>query len=331
MKPLAVIQGIFYMLFRSITNYLYRFTKPQILLLLQYFDFEVIEWRNRQRPSPELALCLVLVQQSYPHRFFELSFLFGRSLAWLSSVYTDAIIHLTMRYKPILEWHPTIDYRRIREYGRALNDAGGGGLIWGFIDGTFQGVCRPTEEQRDYYSGYKKRHGVKYQGIVCPDGLIGSIDGPYIGEVNDNRMVALSGLGARLERVGRLSYTFLVSYTNYIQIFEGHQALYLYGDAAYSCRDWILCGYDNPSREEARFNHRMSSMRISVENAFGLTQNLWTKNAFGKGLKPLLQPVGCYYLTAVLLTNCYTCIQGNLIGKRFLLDPPSLHEYLVVN
>jgi hypothetical protein len=69
-------------------------------------------------------------------------------------------------------------------------------------------------------------------------------------------------------------------------------------------------------------------MRMSVEHAFGITQNLWTKNAYDLSLKIGEGPVGSYYRIGILLTNCYTCIRGNQIGDRFLVKPPSLRQYL---
>ena len=144
---------------------------------------------------------MVLVGLSWPRRLFELCYVFGRSVAWLSVVFTDTVLFLTARYKTIIEWHPLINHRRIRHYARALRPFGGSGILFGFIDGTFLGVCRPSIDQRKYYSGYKKRHGIKYQGIVFPDGLIGSLDGPHVGEANDNSMVELSRLTPRLDTV----------------------------------------------------------------------------------------------------------------------------------
>jgi len=46
--------------------------------------------------------------------------------------------------------------------------------------------------QRVLYSGYKKHHGFKYQGIVCSDGLIASIADPYEKKANDHQIVRLS-------------------------------------------------------------------------------------------------------------------------------------------
>jgi hypothetical protein len=69
-------------------------------------------------------------------------------------------------------------------------------------------------------------------------------------------------------------------------------------------------------------------VRITVENAFGQTQQLWTYTAFNKGLKAGWQPVAAYFAVAILLSNCLTCIRGNSISGRFFLPPPTVEAYL---
>ena len=56
------------------------------------------------------------------------------------------------------------------------------------------------------------------------------------------------------------------------------------------------------------FNNWISSIRISVEQAFGATQQKRIANAFETQIKAGLQLVTAYYLISVLLTNYYTCI-----------------------
>lgn len=115
-------------------------------------------------------------------------------------------------------------------------------------------------------------------------------------------------------------------------MFRGHAERYLYGDQAYSHLYGIMGPFPNQrycrGSPEYEMNKRLSSMRIAVENCFGLMQNLWTANAWNLRLKIGAQPVGAYYLTAVLLTNCWTCIKGNQVGGRFGISPPTLQEYL---
>lgn len=63
---------------------------------------------------------------------------------------------------------------------------GGNSLqIWGFVDGIVCPIARPVEEQQHYFSGHKGYHGIKYQSIVIPGGLISSLYGPELGPNGD--------------------------------------------------------------------------------------------------------------------------------------------------
>jgi hypothetical protein len=74
-----------------------------------------------------------------------------------------------------------LSYEQLKEYSNAIARKGGVDGIWGFIDGTMGAICRPMENQKLYYTGYKRLHAVKYQAILTPDGLISSLAGPYLG------------------------------------------------------------------------------------------------------------------------------------------------------
>lgn len=162
-----------------------------------------IEYRARYRASPELALCLLLARQANPARFWTLARMFGRSQAYLSSVYNDVTQHLVRRFGELVRWHPRLNsYERLVAFGAANGRRSGlgGNRIWGMIDGTFRPTCRPKDLQRFYYSGHKHLHGFKFQGIATPDGLLSSLMGPYNGPVNDWTMVIDTGLSERLRR-----------------------------------------------------------------------------------------------------------------------------------
>jgi len=300
------------------TNDISRFSKQEIRQILPFLNLDSVLWTNQYQPSSELALCLVLTRLSFPQRLFQLSDLFGRSEPYLSSVYNDTIDHLCRRYRAMLRWHPSLQYQCLRQYAQAIKRVkgwSGGGTIWGFIDGTFRPTCRPGENQRFFYSGYKKRHGFKYQGIACSDGLIESIAEPFEGKANDFKMVRDFRVEEDLRRVC-----------------YGHPQLFLYGDQAYR-RLWGImgpyAGGQSLDHTHRRFNKTLSHVRIIVEQAFGDTQNLWLFNAFALGLRPGSQPVAAYYMASVLLTNCFTCLQGNnAAGSRFPLQPPTLEAYL---
>jgi hypothetical protein len=104
--------------------------------------------------------------------------------------------------------------------------------------------------------------------------------------------------------------------------------LYLYGDPAYHNTYGIIAPYSSiglTDQQEA-FNVAMSRCRIAVENAFGLTANLWAANQFAVGLQSRRSPVAAYYMVAILITNIYICVRAQ--PSPFGLTPPLLEEYL---
>jgi hypothetical protein len=187
--------------------------------------------------------------------------------------------------------------------------------IWGFIDGTFRSICRPKRHQEALYSGYKKQHGFKYQGIVTPDGMILSLLGPYSGRWNDISIYRISGTKSRIKH-----------------LLEGHENLFLFGDSPYEACYRVIAPYKRTqvlSREEITFNRVLSSDRISIEQAFGLITLLWRANSLNINLKALLQPIAVWYEVSVLLTNIYSCLRGNVVSTRYGIKPPLLEEYLM--
>lgn len=60
----------------------------------------------------------------------------------------------------------------------------------GFINGTVIDVARPGdyEEQESLYNGHKKKHAIKFQTIMAPNGLILHAADPYIGRRHDWRI-----------------------------------------------------------------------------------------------------------------------------------------------
>lgn len=60
--------------------------------------------------------------------------------------------------------------------------------VFGFIDGTFMGICRPSGGlgsassgglQRECYNSHYAGHGLKYQAVVLPNGMFGDVYGEH--------------------------------------------------------------------------------------------------------------------------------------------------------
>ena len=96
--------------------------------------------------------------------------LFGRSSGWISIVFNETIMHLARKHQRLLLWDEnrlTLD--TMRRYAAAIEATGGPNTVWGFVDGTIRGFSRPQAkgmDQRDWWSGYKKVHGMKFQGVA---------------------------------------------------------------------------------------------------------------------------------------------------------------------
>jgi hypothetical protein len=74
-----------------------RFSAFEIREILPFLRLDLVPWRNRYKPSPEAAFCLVLYKLSWPHRLKDSINLFGRSLSWQSSIYNDTLQYLVQR------------------------------------------------------------------------------------------------------------------------------------------------------------------------------------------------------------------------------------------
>lgn len=237
-----------------------RFTKPQIYTLCHLLRLDDIEYNAGLKVSTEIACCVLTRRLAFPCRWLDLQELFGRSAGWLSTVFTYVVQHLNDTFCWLLNWHPYLrSYRRLHHFANAIEKRCWG-RIWGFIDGHFQAFARPGMNQRWFYSGHAKVHGLKYQAIITPDGMIYSLYGPYEGKKNDWSIWIESGAIPRLRRM----------------ITTPRESLYLFGNPAYHCSFGVCApfmtstaGSGNLTANEQRFNTKLSSVRISVEYAFG--------------------------------------------------------------
>lgn len=180
---------------------------------------------------------------------------------------------------------------------------------------THRGIQRPRPhlDQRWYFAGEKKEHGIRFQGILTPDGIL-HLHGPYRGPTGDWRMWENCGMEARLRNLFPTP----------------EDRLYLYGDPAYCPAFGIMGpfrGNITPAQEAA--NIVMSGQRITVEWAFGLVLKNWLFLDFKAASSRIgLQPVAAYYMCATILTNARTCLHGrNQISDKYSLAPPSIEEY----
>lgn len=170
-----------------------------------------------------------------------------------------------------------------------------------------------------YYSGHKKMHCIKFQSVICPDGIVISLKGAYEGRRHDAGIFRESGL-----------YEELQQHTVFPEPHPEH--FVVYGDQAYGLRELLIRPYTEQELlghpERQHFNTSMGILRIAVEWGFNKIIQEFAFLDFKKNQKILLQEVGTMYKVGMILSNCHTCLYGGQPSSYFDINPPVLEDYL---
>ena len=206
---------------------------------------------------------------------------------------------------------------------------------FGFIDDTNFRTYRPgTGPNGDYdyasckdnahnihaafYSGYMKYHGVKYQTVLLPNGMWGSVYGASMRH-NDKGVLNMSGL-----------VDYLISL---LQPIEGAGLPGLYGDRIFDTYPVIFRAVQNPTDPEHKLDTRMNSLRTSIELAYGVlfnTSRLLRDKSKAKLLKDKKQAMR-FGIVCFFLSNCKTCLRGSQVNSMFDSHHPTLDQYIPLN
>ena len=112
---------------------------------------------------PHLDFCLVLRRLAYPCRICDLTLLFGRSPSQLSLIFKHVSNHIIDNFGQKLSsldqaWiNPQLFAGVTAEKGAPLKNC------WGFIDATTREMDQPSVDQRQVFSGHKRKHVIKFQ------------------------------------------------------------------------------------------------------------------------------------------------------------------------
>ena len=214
--------------------------------------------------------------------------------------------------------------QQLREYASTLSNFGApSSSVIGFIDCTIRPTCHPGVHQDLVYTGYKKCHGMKYQAIVTPNGLIAHLSGPYRAPQNDRGVLRESGLVEYLEK-------YVIQPGSTPNDPPSRRFFQVYGDSAYGVSEVMIGPYQSvrgQSGDEAAWNTAMGGVRISVEHGFGLVLQDWPwLNCFWRQ-RIWGTACGVMYRVAVLLSNAHACLVPNQTSIRYGCEPPTLEEY----
>jgi len=186
----------------------------------------------------------------------------------------------------------------------------------GFIDGTAIFIARPGGGlQRACNSGHKRKHAVKFQSVLTPDGLIFLLFGPWEGRRHDMTLYFESGLDAVLP------HALVISGVQY----------YSYGDAAYMLRPWVQASFSGVMPDDqSACNTTMAVPRTAVGSGFKDVKQTCAALDHPHKLKLHEGPVGFLYSTAAFVWNLRCCTYGSSTSSFFDFNPPSVEQYLVL-
>ena len=297
---------------------LFRFRPADLGRLVDLLQIDVLFPRTRFSVGSIECFAIVLRRLASPARWVDLEELFGRSGAALCHIFYSTVWALMDKWGFLLcEWRVCFMRARAAFYSEKI--AGSGAYLdrcVGFIDGTAIFIARPGGGlQRACYSGHKRKHALKFQNVLTPDGLFFHLFGPFEGRRHDMTLYHESGLDALLSSA---------------LVVDGNQ-YYLYGDAAYMIRPWLqaaFSGLTTPEQEEC--NGRIKVPRTAFEWGFKDEKQTCSTLDYPRKLKIGESPVGLLYHTAALVWDLRCCAYGGATSTFLTCPPPRWEEYLVL-
>lgn len=127
------------------------------------------------------GLCMVLKRMSFPCRFSDMIYRFGRPVPVLSMVTNQVIDYIYQTHgHRLTQWNNLLlNPAALQTYADAIVRKGAPlENCFGFVDGTVRPICRPNEHQSTVYNGHKRVHALKFQSVTIPNGLIANLYGP---------------------------------------------------------------------------------------------------------------------------------------------------------
>lgn len=128
------------------------------------------------------GLCMLLKRLCYPCRYSDMVHLFAKPVPVLCMITNQVLDYIfEVHSHRILQWnHQLLSQANLERFAEVVHRKGSPlDNCFGFVDGTVRPVCRPgTLNQRLLYNGHKRVHGIKFQSVVTPNGMIANMYGP---------------------------------------------------------------------------------------------------------------------------------------------------------
>lgn len=127
------------------------------------------------------GLCMLLKRTSFPCRYSDMIYRFGRPVPILSMVINQVVDYIYQAHAHrITQWNnQLLNPASLQLYADAIGRKGAAlENCFGFVDGTVRPISRPKEHQSTVYNGHKRVHALKFQSVTIPNGLIANLYGP---------------------------------------------------------------------------------------------------------------------------------------------------------
>ena len=179
----------------------FRFEKEDLFLLHDVLQIpDRITCYNGTVVSGIEALCICL-KYAYPYQYLDMIPRFGRPVPELCTINNYTLNFISNRWNYLLNTmnQAWLSPNCLQFFADAIyaNEAPLDNC-WGFIDGTVTPCCTPGINQITVYNGRKRVHGIKFQSVVTPSGLIANLFDPVEGRKHDSGMLGDSGLCTQL-------------------------------------------------------------------------------------------------------------------------------------
>ena len=119
------------------------------------------------------GLCMLLKRTSFPCRYSDMIYRFGRPVPILSMVTNQVVDYIYQAHAHrITQWNnQLVNPASLQLYADAIGRKGAAlENCFGFVDGTVRPISRPKEHQSTVYNGYKRVHALKFQSVTIPVG-----------------------------------------------------------------------------------------------------------------------------------------------------------------
>ncbi|XP_031358255.1 putative nuclease HARBI1 [Photinus pyralis] len=178
---------------------------------------------------------------------------FNMSLSTFSSV-QRRVMSFLLDLLPTVIRFPKTDLEKER-VAAEFEQISGFPNILGCVDGSYINIRTPAHKIKSTYTNRHDIPSITLQGICdAKKKFLDVFTGPA-GKLHDSRVFKLSFISSEIQTLSN----------------NGHY--HLIGDSAYPIRQWLLTpyrDYGNLTRQQIKYNKKLSSSRVKIENAFGL-------------------------------------------------------------